>query len=65
MMTKEQIEEIKDSYLTKEDFIKMLEGIKFSHVQNIHINLITSFKIKVNDKGKEYIDPLYIDIDIE
>lgn len=64
MMTKEQIE-IKNSYLTKEEFIKMLEGINFSHVMNIHINLITCFKIKVNDKGKQYIDPLYIDIEIE
>ena len=65
MITKEQIEEIKCSYLTKEDFIKLLEGIKFSHVKNIHITLITSFKIKVTDKGDEYVDPLYIDIDIE
>ena len=65
MMTKEQIEEIKCSYLTKEDFIKILKGINFSHVKNIHINLITSFKIKVTDKGDEYVDPLYIDIDID
>lgn len=65
MITKEQIEEVKCSYLTKEDFIKLLEGINFSHVRNIHINLITSFKIKVNANGKEYVEPLYIDIDIE
>lgn len=64
-MTKEQIEEIKGSYLTKEDFIKILETINFSYVKNAHFNLITSFKISVNDNGKEYIDPLYIDIDIE
>lgn len=65
MITKEQIEEVKSSYLTKEDFIKLIEGINFSHVKNIHINLITGFKVRVNDNGKEYIDPLYIDIDIE
>ena len=65
MITKEQIEEIKCSYITKEDFIKLLEGIKFSHVMNMNINLITGFKIKINDKGKEYVDPLYIDINIE
>lgn len=65
MMTKEQIDEIKNSYLTKEEFITLLENINFTHVKNIHVDLITGFKIRFNSNDEQYIDPLYIDLNIE
>ena len=65
MITKAEIELTENSYLTKEKFIKILSEMSFTHVKNVHIDLITAFKIRTNNEGKEYIDPLYIDISIE
>lgn len=38
-----KVEKVKGNCMTKENFIKMLEGINFSFVENAYISLITGF----------------------
>lgn len=59
MITKEEIEEVKSSYLTKEGFIQLLENINFTHVKNINVNLITGFKIRFNSNDEQYRSIIY------
>ena len=55
----------KDSYLAKEDFIKMLENLNFTEVKDVRITFITGYQIKINDKGNKYVQSLGYDICIE
>lgn len=58
------IKALKDSYLKKEDLIKMIENLNFSEVENIRISCITGYKIKVNDNGNKYVQTLGFKVDI-
>lgn len=51
-------EEIKKSYITKQEFITMLNSIDFIGVKDLDIDLITGYKYFVNDKGIKTIIPL-------
>lgn len=55
----------KDSYLKKEDLIKMLENLNFTEVKDIRISFITGYQIRKNDKGNKYVQTLGYDINIE
>lgn len=55
----------KDSYLKKEEFIKMLENLRFTEVKDVSITCITGYQIKVNDKGDKYVQSLGYDIHID
>ena len=54
----------KDSYLKKEDLIKMLENLNFTEVKDVNISCITGYKIKYNDKNEKYIQTFGYDIRI-
>ena len=54
----------KNSYMSKESFIKLLEEINFSEVKDVSITCITGYKIKTNDHNKKYVDSLGFDITI-
>ena len=38
-----------ESYMTKEEFIKMLENLNFTHIKDYEINLITGFEYNAED----------------
>ena len=58
MKTKEEIEETKKSYFTKEEFINMISSLNFCYIEDYDISLITGFVIKITDKGDECLSPL-------
>ena len=60
-----QIKACKNSYLKKEDLIKILEDLNFTEVKDIRLTCITGYQIKVNDKGDKYIYPLGFEINID
>lgn len=41
--------------ITKEDFIKMLDGMKFHFVENAYLNLITGIIIDTNNENIEIL----------
>ena len=53
-----------DSYIKKEDLIKMIENLNFSHVKELTLELITGFKIEWDNDNKKYIRTLGYRIDI-
>lgn len=55
----------KDSYLKKEDLIKMLENLNFTEVKDVNISFITGYKIKYNDKNEKYVQTLGYNIRID
>ena len=59
------IKATKDSYLKKEDLIKMLENLNFTEVKDVSITCITGYKIKTNDKNEKYVQSLGYDIRID
>lgn len=58
------IKATKDSYMKKEDLLKMIENLNFSEVENIKLSCITGYKIKVNDNGNKYVQTLGFEVDI-
>lgn len=58
------IKATKDSYMKKEDLIKMIETLNFSEVETVRISFITGYKIKVNDNGNKYVQTLGFELDI-
>ena len=38
-----------DSYMTKQDFINMINNMKFTHIKNFDIELITGFEYNAED----------------
>ena len=38
-----------DSYMTKQDFINMINNMKFTHIKNFDIELITGFEYNAKD----------------
>ena len=55
---KEHFENVKKSYITKEEFIKMIETLDFKAIQDFDINVITEFYIEVNENGEAKIKRL-------
>lgn len=58
------IKATQDSYIKKEDLIKIIENLTFSEVESIKLSCITGYRIKVNDKGDKYVQVLGFDINI-
>ena len=52
------LEEAKKSYITKEELIKMIENINFTHVEEFELKVITGFIQKFNAEDKPYIQTL-------
>ena len=57
-ISKEHFENVKNSYITKEEFIKMLETLDFKAIEDFDINVITEFYIEVNENGETKIKRL-------
>lgn len=38
-----------ESYMSKEEFIKMLENLHFTHIKDYDINVITGFEYNAKD----------------
>lgn len=58
------IKATKDSYMKKEDLIKMIENLNFTEIENIRLSCITGYKIKVNNNGNKYVQTLGFEFDI-
>lgn len=58
------VKKSRESYLKKEDFIEMMNKLKFTEVKTVRIELITGYEVKINDKGKAYVNTLGYDIEI-
>lgn len=52
------IEEIKKSYITKEELLTFLNTIDFIGVKDLDIELITGYKYLISDKGIKTLSPL-------
>lgn len=59
------IKATKDSYMKKEDLIKMIENLNFSEVKNFTCEFITGYQIKKNDKGEKHVQSLGFEIRID
>ena len=61
-MNNEEI--IKDSYMTKTEFLTMITSIEFSHVKEFNIDLIKGFiaKKKEDSDSEVLIKPLYFNV---
>lgn len=61
----EMVKQVKQSYITKENLIKLIESLSFTEVKEFSMFCITSYKINVNEKGNKYVDKLGFDIRID
>jgi hypothetical protein len=56
-------EEIMKSYVTKEEFINIINSVDFTHVKDYDISLIKSWIVKADETGEIIeIKPLYYNI---
>ena len=58
------IKATKDSYMKKEDLIKMIENLNFNEVESIRLSCITGYKITIKDNGNKYVQSLGFDVNI-
>lgn len=56
---------VKESYLSKDDLIKLIDSLTFTEVKEFSMFCITSYVVKTNENGKEYVDKLGFDISID
>jgi len=61
-ITKEHFENVIKSYITKEEFIKMLETLDFKAIEDFDINLITEFYVEVKENEEPKIKRLVFHI---
>lgn len=54
-----------DSYMRKEELIKIIEQLRFDYVERIRLEVITRFKISLADNNKKRVDNLGYTIEIE
>ena len=57
-ISKEYFENVKNSYITKEEFIKMIETLDFKAIEDFDINVITEFYIEVKENEEPKIKKL-------
>jgi len=57
-ITKEHFENVIKSYITKEEFIKMLETLDFKAIEDFDINVITEFYVEVKENEEPKIKRL-------
>ena len=50
-----EIEKVKGKCIAKEDFMKMLDSMKFQFIENAYLNLITGIIIDANNGNVEII----------
>lgn len=55
----------KDSYVKKEDFIRMIENLNFTEIKNFTCEFITGYQIKKNDKDQKYVQTLGFEVRID
>ena len=51
-------------YITKEQFISMIQELNFTFVKDVELTCVTGFKICENDKGNKYVECVGFDIRI-
>lgn len=61
----EMVKQVKQSYMTKQDLINLIESLTFTEVTDFSMFCITSYKIAKNEKGNKYVDKLGFDIKID
>lgn len=55
----------RESYLKKEELLKILESLDYIAVKNFSVDCITGFMIEKNDKGNKYVKTLGFEIRID
>ena len=60
----ELIEEVKKSYISKEQLIDMINSSKFDYVEELEVKVITGFREMENKDGSKYIQPMGYKISI-
>ena len=61
----ELIELSEKSYITKEKLIEFINSLDFKQVKNISMEVITGYRIRINNEGKKYVDTMGYDIRID
>lgn len=64
-LTKEDIELIKKSYITKEELLEMITKLDFIAVKSLSLYAITGYHINVNRDGNDYLDTYCKEIRID
>lgn len=59
------IDNARNSYISKEQFIYMLQNLDFLQIKEARLRFITGFKTKYDDKGNCIVETLGFDIDID
>ena len=62
--TKEFLETSINSHITKEEFIKLIETLHFTHVRVCNLSFITEFAIKYDENGQPFVQTYSYDINI-
>ena len=65
MSNTERMENIRKSYVTKEELLNLIRDIDFILVNSCELELITGFEIKKDDNLKDCFSPLYKTIKID
>ena len=53
------------SYITKEKLIEFINALDFERVKDFSMQVITGYRIRINNEGKKYVDTLGYDIRID
>lgn len=51
----DEVKQIANSYMTKEEFINMLQNLNFTHIENYDIEVITGFYYRPGEKEDNLI----------
>lgn len=65
MNNMEKLENIRKSYVTKEELLKLINDIDFILVNSCDLELITGFELKKDKDLKDYFSPLYKTVKID
>ncbi len=60
----ELIELTEKSYMTKEKLIEFINTLDFKQVKDFSLEVITGYRIKINDDNEKYVSTIGYDIHI-
>ena len=61
----ELIELAEKSYITKEKLIEFINALDFKQVKDFNMQVITGYRIRINNEDKKYVDTMGYDIRID
>ena len=64
MELNELIAKAKNSYISKENLLNILNNLNFEYVEDLQFRAITGFQVKKNKDESEFVQPLGYRIEI-